>query len=136
MEKISFQSANAYEPQPHWKRVSLCNQKDISIEYFIKPPNHASPLHAHPNAQVLVVLKGKMIVKNHKKIQLYENDSIYIEPNEPHIVINTLNEPSMGLDIFVPGRDFNFWKNSYFNGVIKYVLWSTFSSTGRSAAVK
>ncbi|SDC64057.1 Cupin domain-containing protein [Desulfurella multipotens] len=112
MKVIFFESAKNYEPQKDWKRVSLCDQKSISIEYFIKPPFHASPEHAHENAQVLVVLKGKMSVKNKdREVILSQNDCVFIEPNEPHVVKNLLNEASVGLDIFVPGRDFSFWLN-------------------------
>jgi hypothetical protein len=53
MKVIRFSSAESYEPEENWKRVSLCNEKDISIEHFVKPPHHASPLHEHPSAQVL-----------------------------------------------------------------------------------
>ena len=62
MKVVRFSSAENYEPEKDWKRVSLCNEKDISIEHFVKPPHHASPLHDHPNAQVLVVLKGKLAI--------------------------------------------------------------------------
>jgi quercetin dioxygenase-like cupin family protein len=112
MKPIFFKSAQSYEPQTGWKRTSLCNQDAISIEYFVKPPYHASAEHSHDNAQVLVVLKGKMTVKNKdSEVVLSENDCVFIEPNEVHIVTNILNEPSIGIDIFVPGRDFSFWLN-------------------------
>ena len=111
MKVVRFSSAESYEPEKDWKRVSLCNEKDISIEHFIKPPHHASPLHDHPNAQVLVVLKGKLaIVTDGSGEQvLGEGDAAYIPENEPHVVKNLLDVPSSGLDIFVPGRSFDFW---------------------------
>ena len=62
MNVIRFSEAENYEPEKDWKRVSLCNQEDISVEHFVKPPKHSSPLHDHPNAQVLIVLKGKLSV--------------------------------------------------------------------------
>ena len=62
MKVVRFESADSYEPEKDWKRLSLCSQEDISIEYFVKPPNHASPRHEHPNAQVLIVLKGKLTI--------------------------------------------------------------------------
>ncbi len=112
MHAIFFSSAKKYEPQKDWKRVSLCDQTPISIEYFEKPPFHASPEHSHENVQVLIVLKGKMSVKSKdSEVSLSENDCVFIEPNEPHIVTNLLPEVSIGLDIFVPGREFNFWLN-------------------------
>jgi quercetin dioxygenase-like cupin family protein len=40
---------------------------------------------------------------------LEEGDAAYIPGNEPHVVKNPLDKPSMGLDIFVPGRAFDFW---------------------------
>ncbi len=111
MKVIRFNEAESYEPQKNWKRVSLCNEKEISIEYFIKPPKHSSPKHSHSNIQILVVIKGNLLVWTEKngEILLNENDSVYFEKNEEHIVTNPLDEPSIGIDIFVPGRSFDFW---------------------------
>ncbi len=60
MKVIHFKRAETYEPEEGWKRVSLCNEKNISVEYFIKPPGHSSPMRQHPHEQVMIVLKGRM----------------------------------------------------------------------------
>jgi quercetin dioxygenase-like cupin family protein len=110
MKIIRFAEGESYEPEKDWKRVSLCSQQDISIEHFVKPPGHASPKHAHPNAQVLVVLKGQLKITTDADEQvLGENDAVYIPGDEAHIVTNPLSTPSVGIDIFVPGRSFDFW---------------------------
>lgn len=112
MKVIHFNDAETYEPEKNWKRVSLCGENEISIEHFVKPPNHSSPLHEHPNVQVLVVLKGKLgvVTDNDGEQGVGEGDVVFIPGNEPHIVKNLLDEPSIGLDIFVPGRSFDFWQ--------------------------
>jgi quercetin dioxygenase-like cupin family protein len=110
MEVIRFQQAESYEPEKDWKRVSLCQQEAISIEHFVKPAGHASPWHDHPNAQVLIVLKGKLCIETKDgEHELSEYDAAFIPGDEPHIVTNPLHEPSVGIDIFVPGRSFDFW---------------------------
>ena len=111
MKIIRFDTADRYEPEKDWKRLSLCGEKDISVEHFVKPPHHASPRHEHPNAQVLVVLEGKMaVVTDEDGEQILEKgDVAYIPAHEPHVVTNGLDTPSVGLDIFVPGRSFDFW---------------------------
>jgi quercetin dioxygenase-like cupin family protein len=110
MEVTHFGSAESYEPQKDWKRVSLCNQEDISVEHFVKPPGHASPRHAHSSAQVLIVLKGKLIITTDDDEQeLVENDAVFIPGDELHVVTNPMKESSVGIDIFVPGRSFDFW---------------------------
>jgi quercetin dioxygenase-like cupin family protein len=113
MKIILFNTADRYEPEENWRRASLCNEKDISVEHFIKPPHHSSPLHEHPNAQVLIVLEGKLAVINDNgdEQELEKGDTAYIPGNEPHIVKNILDQPSVGIDIFVPGRSFDFWLN-------------------------
>ena len=112
MEVIHFQDAEKYEPQKDWIRSSLCNKSDISIEHFVKPPNHSSPTHRHPNSQVLYVLQGEIIVKtNVDEQKLEKGDTVYIPGEETHTVINPLNEVSIGIDIFIPGRSFDFWLN-------------------------
>jgi quercetin dioxygenase-like cupin family protein len=110
MKVVRFDKAESYEPEKDWKRVSLCNEADISVEHFVKPPGHASPRHEHPSAQVLIVLKGKMVLATDDKAEeLNEGDAVYIPANEPHGLTNALNVPSIGVDIFVPGRSFDFW---------------------------
>lgn len=110
MKVIRADSAERYEPEKAWKRVSLCAEKDISIEHFTKPPHHASPRHDHPNSQVLVVLEGKIVIKTDTDEQeLGVGDAVYIPGNEPHVVTNPLDRESVGLDIFIPGRSFDFW---------------------------
>jgi len=107
---IRSDQAENYEPEKDWKRTSLCNQTDISIEHFVKPPNHSSPKHEHPNAQVLVVLKGRLaIITEDDEEVINEGDCVYISGNETHVVKNMLDTTSVGLDIFVPGRSFDFW---------------------------
>ncbi len=110
MHVIHFDHAQSYEPEKDWKRVSLCNQEPVSIEHFVKPPGHASPRHEHPNAQVLIVLKGELVITTDDDDQtLSANDAVFIPGGEPHIVTNPLDEASVGIDIFVPGRSFDFW---------------------------
>jgi len=111
MNITRFKDADRYEPEPNWKRVSLCGETGISIEHFTKPPRHASPKHDHPNAQVLVVLEGRIKVETDADGEhvLEAGDSAYFPPGEAHIVTNALNVPSAGIDIFVPGRSFDFW---------------------------
>ncbi len=111
MKIVRFKNAERYEPERDWKRVSLCSETEVSIEHFVKPPHHASPMHEHPNAQVLVVLKGKLsiVTNGGEEHLLEEGDAAYIPGNEPHVVKNMLDLPSIGLDIFVPGRSFDFW---------------------------
>ena len=110
MKVIHFKDAESYEPEKDWKRVSLCSEENISIEHFVKPAGHASPRHDHPNVQVLVVLEGRLIIETDDGEQeLCEGDAAYIPGDESHIVKNPLDRPSVGLDIFIPGRSFDFW---------------------------
>ncbi|MFQ5548087.1 MAG: cupin domain-containing protein [Woeseia sp.] len=111
MKVIRFNDARRYEPQEQWVRASLCDQKDISIEHFVKPAGHVSPRHSHSNSQVLALLSGKVIVHsdNYDDQEIKQGDVIYIPGDEPHWVANPLDEPAAGLDIFVPGRSFEYW---------------------------
>jgi quercetin dioxygenase-like cupin family protein len=110
MKVVRFDEAESYEPEKDWKRVSLCCEADISVEHFVKPPGHASPRHEHPAAQVIIVLKGKMVIAtDDEEEEMNEGDAVYIPGNEPHVLTNPLTETSIGVDIFVPGRSFDFW---------------------------
>jgi len=111
MKVIHIKDADKYEPEKGWMRASTCNEKDISLEYFVKPPKHSSPLHTHPEEQVCVVIKGEMRVRgaDGKEALLKPGDAAYFASNEPHSIENALDEESIGVDIFVPGRSFDFW---------------------------
>lgn len=111
MQVIHLKEAEKYEPDKGWLRASVCDEKNVSIEYFVKPPKHASPLHDHPQEQVCVVIKGKMRVKSGdgKESSLEPGDAAYFGPGEPHSIANALDEESVGVDIFIPGRSFDFW---------------------------
>ncbi len=110
MKIVKFDSAESYEPEEGWKRTSLCGEHEISVEHFVKPARHASPWHSHPNQQVLVVLTGKLVVRTDGGEQeLSEGDCAFLSGGESHSVVNSADEPATGLDIFVPGRSFDFW---------------------------
>ena len=111
MKIVRLDEAESYEPERQWKRSSLCNESDVSIEHFVKPPGHSSPRHDHPNAQVLIVLSGSLVVATDGdgECELNEGDAAYIPGGEPHVVSNPRDGVSSGLDVFVPGRSFDFW---------------------------
>ena len=111
MEIITVADAQKYEPQKGWLRASTCQQKNISLEYFVKPPHHTSPLHDHPEEQVCVVISGRMKVVNDKgeSAILEPGDAAYFKSSEPHAIENINETESVGVDIFVPGRSFDFW---------------------------
>jgi quercetin dioxygenase-like cupin family protein len=110
MKVVHLEGARSYEPEPDWRRASLCAEEVVSVEYFVKPPGHASPLHAHPEAQVCIVVRGRMrAVAQGREELLGEGDAAYFEGGEPHSIVNDLDEPSVGIDVFAPGRSFDFW---------------------------
>lgn len=113
MKIVRFDNAEFAEPEKGWKRTGLCREPEISIEHFTKPAGHASPMHQHENMQILVVLKGTLVLKtaSGEEEALHEGDCACIPGNEPHSAINPSQEPAAGLDIFVPGRSLDFWTN-------------------------
>jgi quercetin dioxygenase-like cupin family protein len=111
VKAIHVEDAEKYEPEKGWLRASTCREENISLEYFVKPPKHSSPLHKHPQEQVCVVIKGMMRVRNEAgdEYLLKQGDAAYFAANEPHAIENATDERSVGVDIFVPGRSFDFW---------------------------
>jgi quercetin dioxygenase-like cupin family protein len=112
MKVIHLEEAESYEPQPDWKRASLCDEPSVSIEHFIKPPGHASPMHEHPQEQVTLVLTGQMRVVSERdgEAVLGPGDTAYFAGGELHQIVNDLDHPSVGVDIFCPCRSFDFWR--------------------------
>lgn len=111
MQPVDFETAETYEPEEGWRRVSLAGSDSFSFEWFEKPPGHASPMHSHDNEQVCIVFEGELTVETEAgdEYTLEEYDSVYLEPNEPHRIINTGDTSAAGVDVFAPGRSFDFW---------------------------
>ena len=110
MQIVRFKDADSYEPEKGWYRVSLAGRDSVSVEYYEKPPGHSSPMHKHENKQILIVIKGKMkVYTEDEEVVLGEMDSVIFDESEPHRVENIGEEKAVGIDIFVPGRPFDFW---------------------------
>jgi quercetin dioxygenase-like cupin family protein len=112
MKVIHLDGAESYEPEPDWKRASLCNEPSVSLEHFVKPAGHASPMHEHPQEQVTLVLSGQMRVVSGAgdEALLGPGDTAYFAGGEPHKIVNDQGSPSVGVDIFCPSRSFDFWR--------------------------
>lgn len=110
MQVVKFKDADSCEPEEGWYRVSLAGGNSVSAEYYEKPPGHSSPMHKHENKQISIVIKGEMKVYTEDEgVVLREFDSAFFDENEPHRIENVGKEKAVGIDIFVPGRSFDFW---------------------------
>lgn len=110
MEQVAFDEAETYEPEEGWRRVALAGSDQFTFEWFEKPAGHSSPMHDHENEQVCLVLEGEMTVHTEDdSVVLGQYDSVLLESNEPHCVENQSDERAVGLDVFAPGRGFDFW---------------------------
>jgi len=78
---------------------------EIMFTTFNFEKGSAVPLHTHPHEQLTYIVKGKLkFQKKDKEIIVSEGDSIYFAPNEPHGVIEALEESKV-LDAFHPQRE-------------------------------
>jgi quercetin dioxygenase-like cupin family protein len=115
MEPVEFASAETYEPEAGWRRVSLAGSDRFSFEWFEKPPGHSSPVHNHENEQVCLVVEGELTVYTGeengetKSVSLGPFDSVWLGSWESHRVENTGSGTAVGIDVFAPGRSFDFW---------------------------
>jgi quercetin dioxygenase-like cupin family protein len=111
MQLQPFDDAETYEPEEGWRRVSLAGSDRFSFEWFEKPPGHSSPMHHHENEQVCICLQGELTLYNEagERATLGPYDSALLESDEPHRVENEGDELAVGLDVFAPGRSFDFW---------------------------
>ena len=110
MRPVPFDEAESYEPEDGWRRVSMAGSDRFSFEWFEKPPGHSSPMHDPENEQVCVCLDGELtVVTEEDEVTLAANDSVFLESNEAHRIENTGEGTAIGLDVFAPGRSFDFW---------------------------
>jgi quercetin dioxygenase-like cupin family protein len=81
-----------------------------TVEWFEKPSGHSSPMHDHENEQICLVLQGELtVVTADDAVTLGRHDSVHLDGGETHRVENTGGSRAVGLDIFAPGRSFDFW---------------------------
>ncbi|MDY7081133.1 MAG: cupin domain-containing protein [Halobacteria archaeon] len=112
MKRVDFDTAETYEPNDGWRRVAMAGDDAVSVEWFEKPPGHSSPMHSHDNAQVCIVVEGELTVFTRDgEATLRRFDSVWLEGNEEHRVENTGEERAVGIDLFAPGRSFDFWED-------------------------
>lgn len=110
MQYQSYEGAETYEPDEGWKRVSMAGSDQFSFEWFQKPPGHTSPFHDHQNEQVCICLQGELLVETESdEVTLEQYDSVWLDSWESHRVENPGDEMAHGLDVFAPGRSFDFW---------------------------
>ena len=110
MEFVSFDDAKRYEPGEGWKRVELAGSDRFSFEWFEKPPGHASPMHDHENEQVCIVFEGEVTFHTEdESVTLGPDDSLWLDSWEAHSAENTGDTVARGVDVFAPGRPFDFW---------------------------
>ncbi|WP_247730725.1 cupin domain-containing protein [Halovivax limisalsi] len=112
MKEVSFADAETYEPDDGWRRVSLAGSDKFTFEWFEKPPGHSSPMHDHENEQVCVVIEGEITIftEDGESATLDEPfDSAHLDAWEAHRVENTGDERAVAIDVFAPGRGFDFW---------------------------
>ena len=110
MESVPFDEAETYEPEAGWRRAAMAGSEQFSFEWFEKPPGHSSPMHDHENEQVCLVLEGELtIYTEDDEVTLERYDSAYLDEWESHRVENTGDERAVGIDVFAPGRSFDFW---------------------------
>jgi quercetin dioxygenase-like cupin family protein len=110
MEPVSFDEAESYEPEEGWARRALAGSDRFTFEWFEKPPGHSSPMHDHENEQVCLCLEGELTVHTEDgTVTLSEYDSVWLDAWESHCVENAGDERAVGLDVFAPGRSFDFW---------------------------
>lgn len=110
MEHVAFADAETYEPDEGWGRAALAGSDAFTFEWFEKPPGHSSPMHDHENEQVCLCLEGELtIYTEDEESTLEQYDSVWLDSWEAHRVENTGDERAVGLDVFTPGRSFDFW---------------------------
>ncbi|MBP1986838.1 cupin domain-containing protein [Halolamina salifodinae] len=111
MEFVPSDDAETYEPDEGWQRRALAGSDEFTFEWFEKPPGHSSPMHDHENEQVCLCLEGELTIhlEDEESVTLEKYDSVHLESWETHAVENTGDETAVGLDVFAPGRSFDFW---------------------------
>ena len=67
-------------------------------------------MHDHENEQVYLALQSKLtVITESTEVTLAPNDSVHRESWESHRIENRTDGLAVGIDVFAPGRSFDFW---------------------------
>lgn len=114
MRYVQFEDAEIESPAEGWRRAGLSSSESVSVDWFQKPAGHVSELHGHPNEQIFVILDGEFILYTEEEsVQLGRFDSAWVDANERHYSENPGETPTIGLNIFSPGREFPYWQENF-----------------------
>ncbi len=87
-----------------WGEVLAYGGKLMSITYNFEKGSSV-PVHTHPHEQLTYVVKGRLLFKKgEEEIVVEEGDSMYFAPNEPHGVLEALEDAKV-IDVFTPQRE-------------------------------
>ncbi|WP_084383826.1 cupin domain-containing protein [Halalkalicoccus paucihalophilus] len=110
MQYTKFDDADTENPAEGWRRTGLMSRDTVSVDWFEKPPGHQSEQHNHENEQIFVILSGEFILHTEEEsVVLNQYDTAWVDGWEEHWSENPGNEPTTGLNIFAPGREFPYW---------------------------
>jgi quercetin dioxygenase-like cupin family protein len=110
MKYVRFDDAETENPSPGWRRAGLMSREAVSVDWFEKPPGHISKKHSHENEQIFVILEGTFVLHtDHESVTLKPFDTAWVDSGEKHWSENPGTEPTTGLNIFAPGREFPYW---------------------------
>lgn len=110
MQYVPFDDAEIETPSEGWRRAGLFSSQTVSVDWFTKPAHHVSESHTHEHEQIFVILEGEFVLHTQaESVTLTRFDSAWVDSNEEHYSENPTSSPTIGLNIFAPGRDFPYW---------------------------
>lgn len=110
MKYVRFEEAEEETPTGGWRRAGLVGTNAVSVDWFQKPPGHTSEVHSHEHEQTFVVLDGEFVLYTlDESVTLGKYDTAWVASWEEHYSENPGEEPTIGLNVFAPGREFPYW---------------------------
>lgn len=110
MKYIRFDDADVEHPSEGWRRAGLMSREAVSVDWFEKPPGHRSEKHSHENEQIFVIIEGTFVLHTEREsVTLGPYDAAWVDAGEKHWSENPGPEPTIGLNVFAPGRAFPYW---------------------------
>jgi len=85
-----------------WVIDEKVGAKNFAMRYFVIEKGGETPLHSHDWEHEMFVVKGEGYISDGKnKIKIKAGDAIFVEPNEPHHVINE-DSPKLEIICLIP----------------------------------